>query len=330
MFGSVILEVAIGLVMIYLVMALLCSGVTEWIARIFALRSKTLKDGISKLINDDQGLYKKITDHPLFTGLNPKKPKEHSWDKRKIYNWEIIKKKTFGPSEVPPATFAQIILDTLIDSKDISTNNKKSINNLLKSIETLAVDDKNKKVFKSLLISAKTKATNLEGTLKEFQTSLEKWFDDSMQRVTGWYKRKTQVIVLCLALVICFGINADTFGIANSLYTDPALRSAVVAAAEATVNESASHNLTMPNYAQISENMSAIDLHLGWDAKVGDRNKSPNGFWGWLTKVFGILITVFAVTMGAPFWFDLLGKLVNLRSSGKMPQKKEEETTPAK
>jgi hypothetical protein len=322
MFGSEILEVAIGLVMIYLVMSLLCTAVTEWVARIWALRAKNLKDGIYNLINDDKGLKEMIIRHPLYRGLSAKTAKKHWWDNVKIGKWEIFTKNEYGPSEIPPATFSQIILDTLIKDKNVlNKGSNQVVKSLVDRIDSLP--DKTKGVFNTFLTAAKTTSTTSVGVLKEFRTSLEKWFDDSMQRVTGWYKRKTQVIVLCLALLMCFSLNVDTLGIANSFYSDPALRSAVVAAAEATVNESVSNNSALPTYAQLSDQMSGINLHLGWNTENNPNQKPATG-GGWVEKIFGILITVFALTMGAPFWFDMLGKLVNLRAGGDKPKKKED------
>jgi hypothetical protein len=354
MFGSEILEVAIGLVMVYLVMSTLCSGVTEWIARIFALRSDTLKDGIDELLNNDNILKGKIFSHPLFEGLSPKMP-NNLWDKIKIKGKYIFKqKKESGPSAVPPATFAQIVLDTIIDAgkeqgtgyadalkkkmvgeegKPASESEKivkileknlafkpaevdKSSGKLVPKTPEQIATDKNKQVLWSFLVAAKTKTTKSEDAIKEFRVSTEKWFDNSMQRVTGWYKRQTQFIILCLAVIICFGMNVDTVGIANSFYSDPALRETVVAAATATVEKAATDNVTLPTYSELSENMSGINLHLGWNTENNPNQKPATG-WGWVAKIFGILITVFAVSMGAPFWFDLLRKLLNLRTGNK-------------
>ncbi|MGD0780733.1 MAG: hypothetical protein ABR954_08175 [Dehalococcoidales bacterium] len=327
MFGSNILEVAIGLVMVYLVMSMICSGVTEWIARLFALRARTLKDGIYTLINDDKGLKEKIIRHPLFRALSAKTAKKHWWDNIKIgKTWQLFTKTEYGPSEIPPSAFSQIVIDTLIKDKNVlNKGNQQVVKSLGDSIESLP--DKTKGVFSPFLSAAKTASTTPDGVIKGFQTYLENWFDNSMKRVTGWYKRKTQVIVLCLALLICFGMNVDTVGIANSLYRDPALRSVVVAAAETTVNESVSNNSNLPTYAQLSEDMSGIDLHLSWNTE-NNPNQKPDNLWGWFAKVFGILITVFALTMGAPFWFDLLKKLLSLRTGSK-PDNSGDTTSPA-
>src|SRR5262245_3634400 len=71
MTGIAILDVALGLVFVYLLLGLLCTAVTEWIAQSTRLRAKTLRAGIEALLADakfrrvTQELYK----HPLLAGL---------------------------------------------------------------------------------------------------------------------------------------------------------------------------------------------------------------------------------------------------------------------
>ena len=96
MFGSDILEVAIGLVFVYFIMSLLCSTVTEYIARAFTIRANTLKDGIRKLLNDDDVLKDKIFSHPLVKGLSPKKGP--------------------GPSNLSARTFSLVLFDTVMEA----------------------------------------------------------------------------------------------------------------------------------------------------------------------------------------------------------------------
>ncbi len=81
MFGSEILEVGMGLALVYLIVSILCTAVNEWIARLFALRAKTLESGIEKLLNDDE-VKKKIYNHPLVKGLS-----REGWWERQIRRW---------------------------------------------------------------------------------------------------------------------------------------------------------------------------------------------------------------------------------------------------
>jgi hypothetical protein len=56
-------------------------------------------------------------------------------------------------------------------------------------------------------------------------------------------------------------------------------------------------------------------LGLGWEG-VSLREMEA---YDLVSKLLGFILTALAVSMGAPFWFDLLKKLVNIRSSGSRP-----------
>jgi hypothetical protein len=158
---------------------------------------------------------------------------------------------------------------------------------------------------------------------KETEESLEKWFEDAMDRVNGWYKRNSQKITICIAIVVAFGLNASAVRIVERLDSEPKVREAVVAQAqalakqgklasgegEASLTEAAKH--ASGAYRQVAE----LKLPLFW---AGDNvPKSPGGI---ISAVFGCLLTAIAISLGAPFWFDALGRISNLRTAGKKPE----------
>jgi hypothetical protein len=115
----------------------------------------------------------------------------------------------------------------------------------------------------------------------------------------------------------------DTFMLAKRFNRDSALRASVVAAAEQAVQIDAGAPLDNARSRQallkVSEDLA---LPIGWIPGADDpykRDQIPVGFVGWLVKLLGLLITVCAVSLGAPFWFDMLSKFVNLRGSGTRP-----------
>jgi hypothetical protein len=76
-----------------------------------------------------------------------------------------------------------------------------------------------------------------QGSLDAVRKNLEAWYDDGMDRVSGWYKRSTQKIVLIIALVVAGVLNVNTITIAHYLYRDETLREAIVSAAEKSTAE---------------------------------------------------------------------------------------------
>jgi hypothetical protein len=138
--------------------------------------------------------------------------------------------------------------------------------------------------------------------------SLEKWFDDTIHRVSGWYKRKVQLIILALGLLITFSLNVDTISLITSLSNDTVTRASIVSAAQGTANTQPTTDL-----AALQKSIEQVQPVIGWST-------FPADFWSWVLKIIGLLATTFAVSLGAPFWFDVLNKFMLFRSSGPPPQ----------
>lgn len=352
----VYLEVAISLALIYFLVSIVCTSLTEMIARWLALKARTLKDGILKLIDDPQ-LLLVILHHPLFKGLSPSgDDKMHEWHNWHIGGWYPFKKNHYGPSEIPSSTFSQIINDTLTDatgssadlkqvSEDAIRNLGKLLNSgdapitlkydvpyidkttkkltLLKKGTPIPLSENNRLILSSFLLEAKTKAANCSEAIKEFRKSVETWFDDSQKRVTGWYRRKTQLIVLVVALAICFAVNLDTLSIATALYNNPDLRQVVVTMAEETANKTATQAADL-TYYQAQQKLASLNLPIGWvDVPITSKEINPKEVpttkvpLGWPLKIVGILATAIAASLGSGFWYDIMKKLVGLKSGGK-------------
>jgi len=358
MFGSNVLEIAIGLVFVYLILSLLCSAINEMIASVFALRSKLLEKWIRRFLADDS-LSKSILGHRLIKGLA-------SSDKR-------------GPSYIPARSFSLALFDTVMEAgkgkvkqavvpesgeiKEGNPDNTKDaqrfagemFDKLEAGIEQYPQDSFNG-VLRSMLNTARAETDSLDKGLEKARLAVEKWYDDSMERLSGWYKRWTRLIILILALILTVGINADTIMITDTLSRDSALRAAVVAVAIETSEKTLPTGIDS-TLAMITESLEALKAQpdtsptdstlapkLGEDIVGGKSGSSkinlldtrldelilPIG-WGadrkpidWFLKILGLLCTVLAVSLGAPFWFDMLNKLVNLRASGKKVEPEKE------
>ncbi len=164
-------------------------------------------------------------------------------------------------------------------------------------------------------------AADAAGSRDRFRADLEKWFDGAMDSVSGRYRRRVQLWLLAYAVVVVAVLNADSITVARSLYADQTVRQAVVAqTAKADQEVGQSPSSVAHTVARIQQ----LDLPLGWPAGAGvDRGVNPGsltahpGAWG--LKLLGLVVTVLAVSLGAPFWFDLLGKFAQLRFAGPKP-----------
>jgi hypothetical protein len=333
LFGSTVLDVAVGLIFVYLLLAIICTSINEWIAGIFGLRAKTLELGIRQLLDqqpkpakpgdsataatDKDWLITEFYKHPLVTGM--KKSGEH-------------------PSYIPARTFATTLMD-IVSGPEAQL----SFDRLQTGINNLPPGDV-KTALTSLLRTTGS-------TLHEAQKSIETWFDDSMDRVSGWYKRKIQLNTAIIALLLAVATNADTLRIVSTLWHNPELRAEGVKLAEQRAE--ASKNAPEPTAANApvvettypdasdplkpalkpvtQEERGFLTQLLGWesaphfkDMESGDIRKAL------LLMVLGWLLTGVAVSLGAPFWFDILNKFTNIRGSGKAPSElpKEPSKTP--
>src|SRR5262249_35521674 len=170
--------------------------------------------GVQNLLTAE-GTATKFYDHPLIKSLYR--------DKRR-------------PSYIPSRTFALALLDMVAETKTTISTAEDRMKQLREALagEQVSLPPP---VVKTLTILL-TEAGN---DLDKFQKSVGQWFDDAMERVSGWYKRKTQAILLALAIILTIGVNADTIAIVGTLWRDPAVRTAMVAQAQAYVAEQQSN-----------------------------------------------------------------------------------------
>jgi hypothetical protein len=408
MFGSSILEIAIGMVFIYLLLSLICSVVNEGIASFLNKRGENLFDGIRNMLDDPKfiGLAQQLYSHGLVAGSS-----QHATDPGKPNR---------APSYLPANTFAMALLDILASQgigptcQDAVAQQKTNVaalqtklaadpgntavqgalteaqqalsqldammdqaakvmqahddasaaaqqvagpkdfvrlqiassklqsalaqgralvadypdplGNIQNAVSTLP-DGHTKQALLVMIARTKREAASVEQTaaaavvyLEKLQKNIEVWFDNTMDRVSGWYKRWTQKILLIITILLVTVANADTLMLAKRLGRDNILRASVVTAAEDTVQNDASNSLAPQNAENLISLAENQQLPLGWIASTVDpfpTDQVPDSFSGWLMKLLGLLISICAVSMGAPFWFDTLSKFINIRSAGK-------------
>jgi len=63
------------------------------------------------------------------------------------------------------------------------------------------------------------------------------------------------------------------------------------------------------------------DLLPTWSADMAEMQLSSNKLSWWGSHLLGLFFTLVALSMGAPFWFDMLNKFINIRNSGKAPDR---------
>jgi len=166
---------------------------------------------------------------------------------------------------------------------------------------------------------------------KTDQQRLEAWYEQSMNRVSGWYKRTTQIRVFVLAAGVTLLMNADTLRILDTLWNNPTRSAVLIEDAKVRLQKGRPDAQTQAASPSDNDVIAQQEKQLlgqvaGWQ---GDWYKdwpghTTAGFWCWIwyllkNRFGGGLITILAVSLGAPFWFDTLSKFMNVRSAGKPP-----------
>ncbi len=359
---TVVLDVAIGIIFLYLLLALLVTTLQELIASWFDLRADNLYRAIEGMLQapptaKDETEAARQAREKLFGDF---------------YNHPLIKNlraaaagKLRKPSYIPSRTFAIALLDALRSrgSVDDGGSNLGLLEGARGAIANLPHPDLQRAFhlfFENAGLAAaraRAKAENEANLaideLELVQREVEAWFNDRMSRASGWYKRKAQSIALGLAFGITLVLNADSIHVATSLWTNGALREQIAANAASyyaanarpapvapvkipapAPSESSATELTSAGAtngrsevpvsagASGSEPSSAAGSKLT-PPSANDLAQFPIG-WGqesWDeiclgSKLFGLVITALAVSLGAGFWFDVLGKALQIRGTG--------------
>jgi hypothetical protein len=185
------------------------------------------------------------------------------------------------------------------------------------------------------------------GKIDLLKQDLAKWFEESTDTLGGWYKRNVQIVLLLLALGLAGILNVDTFAIASALWTQPAVRDAVVKLAD----QAGAKDKTAEQIDAIRKQLEALPLPIGWSAdawsclwgKNAFANAKPvaaaenagcatpqqraaaiaggpvNRWFEWSALLAGWIVTALATSLGTQFWFHALQQALQLRAAGPKP-----------
>lgn len=336
MSGFPILDLVVGMIFIFFLLSIVCSSAVElwfsiwrtrasllekWLRRIFdspALRSDGTPAGIS--------VGQAIMDHCTATALS---------DKGK------------SPTYINASNFVSALLDKITLRPSDNTENTvqlpaKNLQEYITAIQNSGViSGELKRTFLALAYEAEKAAglpAQMKSELDHFRERLEQWYNKSAERLTDRFKsRRVLPATFITAILITVLFNADSLAIGKYLYENKELSKQLSDQAVATIgkyenrvyqiknsgdttgaDDAAAIKRLDNNVAQLRQDISklkdsvAVNLPLGWqDGKV-DLSKTRQHLMGWLASIL-------AICLGAPFWFDMLNKIANLRGNGRRP-----------
>lgn len=462
MFNNIALDVFIGLVFVFLLYSLLATIIQEMIATKFAFRAKVLEKAILRMLEDG----KTTTKFPYGDRVNGML---HLFGVKSMLKGKTVAPWFYAhplmkylsednfyskPAYISAQNFSKVVMDLLKgfsrpESEAVQSIHESITNGIINklpiNVSTASADTSNPaiKILRKQTNDCTTVKINpntalfLQSLWHEagadpivFKAKLEDWFNDTMERATGWYKRYTRILLFVIGLIVAYVFNVDTIAIHRILSTNKTAREQMVQMAiknkdnldpskvlnENTMqsdsllkttyemvatdalqandvlglgrtwkdtckickdslsntdfntrfstlakeSENAKHNIEVLR-TTIADSIKALDsikdandidkkiIPLGRIIKndstllkelqinnpdykrmlilkercayISKKREgkwnlySPNQSGGWET-FFGWLITALALTLGAPFWFDLLGKLIKIRGTG--------------
>lgn len=325
-----LLEVAIGLIFTWLILSIATMHVQDFIGSILKWRANFLEQTIINMLKDPK-LVEQIYDEPLIKALGQMNRKG----------------KVQKPTHIPNSTFAAAMMEVILNAGKKESEvpvEEMSIARMRSGVQKLKSDSPElAKTLERILPGLENQSLNLEDTLAKYQENIANWFDTVMNQASGWYKTRAQIWAFIIGVIIAIIFNIDTLNITNQLWREPTLRAVVVAQADNQLQ----NNQVQVN--DVSTNLENLGIPVGWSTVPAESNAScqwpPNTMlrpaiwsagecrelvnlpkfgdvWGWAVKLFGLLVSGVAAMQGAPFWFDVLRKVIGLRNQTASPPPK--------
>lgn len=341
MFSLDTIDVAIGLALLFLILSLLCTSIREAIEGLMKTRASDLERGVRQLLQDDGELTERLYQHPLIYSL-------FAGDYQRPNARKLLRRGGDLPSYIPANQFARALIDMVHQGAGAYSPYAAATPPLtLASVREAATQFPNANIRRAVLSAI----DHAQGDLETARRNIENWFDGSMDRVSGWYKRRTQLILFGIGLALAVGLNVDAITVTQRLQQDKALRAVVVARAEAITRQATSVEQLAGTPEKLAGQLGSYGFPLGWkggwpapqmapcqaqaDKPCRSLFKEPvtqEAAWtsilspgAVLQMLIGWLITAIALTLGAPFWFDVLNRMMVIRSTVKPTEKSPDE-----
>lgn len=295
MSGLEMLDAFIGLVGIYLTLSLLVTAIGEGISQALGLRGRNLRQVMLGLIGETGT--EKFYAHPRIRQLMQYD------DSMSLYQKAKFKLGFAWPSYIP----ADIACDVLLEQQ---------LGTPLSQLRQSPLEIRNRLVQ---LENTNTKTALLlfwdqaGADSQKFQLLVQDWFNDRGDRAVGWFKRRLGGLQLVIGLLVAFGMNVDSIGLYKKLYADPVARQQAIQLAESIHQDPRIINQICPQDVINCAPVRNMKQQLNQVAPILGRGPEdevlPKDWQAW----FGYLLTGFALSLGAPFWFDILQKLMAVK-----------------
>lgn len=356
MTGSAVLGTAIGLALVFGLLALFASAVTETISSFTQRRARYLLTGLRSMLDqeestgsdkgDKSAMVKTVKDLAATQAVRSRMIADPSAAKPgdltiALFGHPLIRAQQTrrvtmflrgsvrNPSYLAASVFSRALIDTLVPATTADgapTPAEITLTQIQSAAEKLPT------AFPArgtLLMLAKQAA----GDMTKFEASLCDWYDQQMTRISGWYKRWAKVVLVVIGVIVAVTLNVDALGVGRELYVDGPVREAVVSQAlNGSLCQDQSNGTVAKDCADAQiKSLGTEGLPIGyshacvyplrsaacWITNTTDSHHTNLLWTDVLLKLLGWIVAGFATSFGAPFWFDALSKLGNLRTAAK-------------
>jgi hypothetical protein len=318
-----IVELAIGLAFTYLILAIASSAIVEWYAQRYGLRGRQMRRGLLRLV-EDRWFYLRIINHPSLAA-----------------SYRNVPGRPRPPSYVSSESFAMALVDVMIDKAsklDPASGLDPTVHppqdTMIKAAKICAnAGFATGYAVLPLIASAKSE--------DEARAAIGSWYSATMDRVSGWYKQDTQWRLVVIGLLVAIALNIDSIAITKTLLHSGSVRTALADAATFAApglapdaqQPSTALGETLKGFLSQVSVLDSLNVPVGYgclsDQQVAKGIRAAlGGCWlslraeSWLAlllRVAGWLITAYAVSFGAQFWFETLNRFINIRGAGAKP-----------
>ena len=342
---SGVLDAVIALVLIYLIFSIVVSGVQEWWAQFLGHRGTFLRLGMQRLIRDD-AIFVRVLQHPLVGNLyrdraaRGKPPSYIEPGNFALAFADVVLRRAAAPVD---GGDPQQIAPTTLDYESLH-----------RAVSRLRLQ------HSSAALAVLPILEQAQGDLPKALQGIEAWFNHGMDRVSGWYKGYSQRRLFAWGLVVACLCNVDSIAIVHALDRSPDLASRLSVVAQGVVDSGSlgGVDVTVLKQRELTADeskalvqavlkqpvpslpigygclgaLSTTDvpvtgtssLKSGWQ-RCGaelDRRWKAETVGSFLLHLLGWTMTALAGVLGAPYWFGLLTKVVNIRGAGPRPEDK--------
>ena len=373
MFGSAIINSAIGVIFGFLAISLFTSAIVEAINSALKLRARNLQSAIIQLVNDPnfEGLALNLYQHALISPFGPGELENKAItaangaasnspgqpapqaDKASLVAAQKAQYQNWGflPSYIDKTQFARAFLDVTGLTDPLAAVTKLSAaKGAVDAAAAAAAGQDPVKAAADSLNARLDKISNpqikqfLQGVvtrtgsdLSAVEQEVADWFDASMDRLSGKFKRNTQVWTFAIALLSAALLNLDALHVADQIWAHPQIVQNLDVSKFTDANPADQQKAITEVSSVLKQGFPAgwADGHFFQLPDPGSDATKPNWIlltpaaWLFWTSLGGWLITAVSALFGAPFWFDTLQSLVRLKGAGPSPEEKDKGTAAA-